>query len=158
MGVGWYQKSLTLNPEWRGKKIFIEFAGVYMNARVWLNQHYLGRHPYGYTSFQLDLTPYVDWEGENSLRVFVDNSHQLNSRWYSGSGIYRPVWLIVADTVHVAHWGVSVTTPQVSAESATVRIETLVENESDAIAEKTVSLRTRILAPDGSTVTTLEGE
>jgi len=156
MGVGWYQKYLTLNPEWRGKKIFIEFEGVYMNARVWLNHHFLGRHPYGYTSFQLDLTPYLDWEGENSLRVFVDNSHQLNSRWYSGSGIYRPVWLIVADPVHVAHWGVSVTTPQVSTASATVRIETLVENESGA--EKIVSLRARIVAPDGSTVTTLEGE
>src|SRR5215216_3994938 len=113
-------------------------------------------HTAGYTGFQLDLTPYLDWEGENSLRVFVDNSHQLNSRWYSGSGIYRPVWLIVPDPVHVAHWGVSVTTPQVSAESATVRIETLVENESDA--EKTVSLHSRIIAPDGSTVTTLEGE
>ena len=156
MGVGWYQKSLALDPEWRGKKVFIEFEGVYMNARVWLNHHFLGRHPYGYTTFQLDLTPYLDWEGENSLRVFVDNSHQLNSRWYSGSGIYRPVWLIVADPVHIAHWGVSVTTAQVSSGSATVRIETLVEDESDA--EKNVSLRTRIVAPDGSTVTTLEGE
>jgi beta-galactosidase len=156
MGVGWYQKSLVLDPEWRGKKVFIEFEGVYMNAKVWLNHHFLGRHPYGYTSFLLDLTAYVDWEGENSLRVFVDNSHQLNSRWYSGSGIYRPVWLIVADPVHVAHGGVSVTTPQVSAESATVRLETQVENESDA--EKTIGLRTRIVAPDGLTVTTLEGE
>jgi beta-galactosidase len=156
MGVGWYQRSLTLNPAWRGNKIFIEFEGVYMNATVWLNDHCLGRHPYGYTTFLLDLTQYLDWEGENSLRVFVDNSHQLNSRWYSGSGIYRPVWLIVADPVHVAHWGISVTTPQVSAESATVRIETLVENESDV--DKTVSLRARIVAPDGSTVKMLEGE
>ena len=156
MGIGWYQKFLTLEPEWRGKKIFVEFEGVYMNAMVWLNQHCLGRHPYGYTSFQLDFTPYLDWEGENSLRVFVDNSHQLNSRWYSGSGIYRPVWLIVADPMHVAHWGVSVMTPRVSAESATVLMTTLVENESDA--EKTVSLRSRIVASDGSTVTTLEGE
>ncbi len=156
MGVGWYQKSLTLDPEWRGKKIFVEFEGVYMNAMIWLNRHCLGRHPYGYTSFQLDLTPYLDWEGENSLRVFVDNSHQLNSRWYSGSGIYRPVWLIVADPVHVAHWGVSVTTPQVSVEVATVRVDTWVENESGA--EKIVSLRARIVGPDGSTVATVEGE
>jgi beta-galactosidase len=156
LGVGWYQKSLTLDPGWRGKKIFVEFEGIYMNAMAWLNKHCLGRHPYGYTSFQIDLTPYLDWEGENSLNVFVDNSHQLNSRWYSGSGIYRPVWLIVADPVHVAHWGVSVTTPRVSAESAVVRIETLVKNESDA--EKTVSVRARIVAPDGLTVATVEGE
>jgi beta-galactosidase len=156
LGVGWYQKSLTLDPGWRGKKIFVEFEGIYMNAMAWLNKHCLGRHPYGYTSFQIDLTPYLDWEGENSLNVFVDNNHQLNSRWYSGSGIYRPVWLIVADPVHVAHWGVSVTTPRVSAESAVVRIETLVKNESDA--EKTVSIRARIVAPDGLAVATVEGE
>ena len=156
MGVGWYQKSLDLKPEWRGKKIFIEFEGVYMNAMMWLNKHCLGRHPYGYTTFLHDLTPYLDWEDGNSLKIFVDNSHQLNSRWYSGSGIYRPVWLIVAEPIHVAHWGVSVTTPQVSTESATVRINVEVENESD-IAQ-TVSLRSRVIAADKSTVATLETE
>ncbi len=156
MGIGWYQKSLEIKPEWRGQKILVEFEGVYMNAEVWLNQHFLGRHPYGYTTFTFDLTPYIDWDGGNSLKVLVDNSHQLNSRWYSGSGIYRPVWLIVADPLHVAHWGVSVTTPQVSAENATVRIGTEVENESDA--EQTVRLKTRIVAADGLTVATLEAE
>ena len=156
MGVGWYQKSLALDPEWRGKKIFVEFEGVYMNAMMWLDNHCLGRHPYGYTSFIHDLTPYLNWDGENSLRVFVDNSHQLNSRWYSGSGIYRPVWLIVADPVHVAHWGISVTTLQITAESATVRIETWVENESQT--ERIVGLRARIVAPDSLTVGTLEAE
>ncbi len=156
MGVGWYQKSLEIKPEWRGSKIFVEFEGVYMNAMMWLNKHCLGRYPYGYTSFQHDLTPYLDWDGENSLKIFVDNSHQLNSRWYSGSGIYRPVWLIVADPVHVAHWGVSVTTPQVSVDTATVQICTQVENESDT--EKTVSLRTRIVTVDGLTVASLEAK
>jgi beta-galactosidase len=156
MGIGWYQKYLEINPEWRGQKIFIEFEGVYMNAEIWLNQHFLGRHPYGYTPYTLDLTPYIDWDGENSIKVLVDNSHQLNSRWYSGSGIYRPVWLIAADPVHVACWGVSVTTPQVSAESATVRIGTEVKNESDTA--QTVSLKTRIVAADGLTVASLEAE
>ena len=156
MGVGWYQKPLEIKPEWRGRKIFIEFEGVYMNAMMWLNKHCLGRYPYGYTSFLHDLTPYIDWEGENSLKIFVDNSHQLNSRWYSGSGIYRPVWLIAAEPVHVAHWGINVTTPQVSTEAATVRICTQVENESDA--EQTVRLKTRILAADGVTVASLDEE
>jgi beta-galactosidase len=154
MGVGWYQKSLEIKPEWRGKKIIVEFEGVYMNAEVWLNKHCLGRHPYGYTGFTFDLSPYIEWDGENSLKVFVDNGHLLNSRWYSGSGIYRPVWLIVAEPVHIAHWGINVTTPQVSTKSAMVRISTEVDNESDA--EQTVSLKTRLIAADGLTVATLE--
>ena len=93
MGYGWYIKTFNLPEDWHGKKIYIEFEGVYMNAQVWLNQNVLGRHPYGYTGFHYDLTPYLDWNGLNTIKVFVDNSHQLNSRWYSGSGIYRPVWL-----------------------------------------------------------------
>lgn len=150
MGSGWYQKTLTPDESWRNKKVFVEFEGAYMNAEVWLDHNLLGRHPYGYTSFSYDLTPYVNLEGENTLKVFVDNSHQLNSRWYSGSGIYRPVWLIVADEVHVAQWGVYVTTPQITAESALVKVRTSVDNESSDL--QAVTLHTRILAPDGSTV------
>jgi beta-galactosidase len=156
MGHGWFHKTLTLDKSWQDKKIFVEFEGVYMNASVWLNHHCLGRHPYGYTTFQHDLTPYIDWDGKNTLKVYVDNAHQLNSRWYSGSGIYRPVWLMVADTVHVAHWGVYITTPEISNEFATVNLRTQVENESTE--EKTVRLRTHIFAPDGSRLGTLEDD
>jgi beta-galactosidase len=156
MGCGWYQKTLALDDDWQCKKIFIEFEGVYMNAEVWLNHHFLGRHPYGYTSFQFDLTPYIDWEGPNSLKIFVDNSHQLNSRWYSGSGIYRPVWLIVTNPVHVAHWGEYITTPQITAESATVNVCTRVDNQGGE--NKNVTLLTRVIAPDGSDVGLLEAE
>jgi beta-galactosidase len=156
MGVGWYQKELSIDEAWRGKKIFIELEGVYMNAEIRLNDHFLGRHPYGYTSFHLDLTPYIDWGGSNSLDVFVDNSHQRNSRWYSGSGIYRPVWLIVVDPVHIAHWGISITTPEVSAGSAQVRVRTRVENES--VSTETVSLHTRILDPNGLEVGILQSD
>jgi beta-galactosidase len=156
MGHGWYHKTLTLDESWQDKKIFVEFEGVYMNASVWLNHHCLGRHPYGYTSFKFDLTPYIDWSGTNTLKVYVDNTHQLNSRWYSGSGIYRPVWLMVANPVHVAHWGVYITTPEISDEFATVNLRTLIENESTE--EKTVMLRTHIIAPDGSRVGTLEDD
>lgn len=156
MGTAAYQKTLTPGDDWRGKKIFVEFEGVYMNAEIYLDNHFIARHPYGYTTFQVDLTPYLDFTRPNSLRVLVDNSHLPNSRWYSGSGIYRPVWLIVAEPVHVAQWGVSVSTPQVSAEHASVSIGVQVENESDA--EKTVRVKTRIVAADGSTVSSLEGE
>jgi beta-galactosidase len=154
MGHGWYHKTLALDESWQDKKISVEFEGVYMNAAVWLDHHCLGRHPYGYTSFTFDLTPYIDWSGTNTLKVYADNTHQLNSRWYSGSGIYRPVWLIVADPVHVAHWGVYITTPEISDDSSTANIRTRVENESSE--EKNVTLRTHIVAPDGSRVTILE--
>jgi beta-galactosidase len=157
MGRGWYYKTFTAPEEWRGKKVLIEFEGVYMNAEVWLNDHYLGRHPYGYTSFCYDLTPYLDFgSAENALRVAVDNCCHLNSRWYSGSGIYRHVWLLVAEPVHVAHWGVYVTTPDVSAEEATVQVRTRVQNEAQGV--HSVVLRSRVVAPDGAIVVEAEAQ
>jgi beta-galactosidase len=151
MGYGWYHKALSLPAAWRGKKVLLEFEGVYMNAEVWLNGNLLGRHPHGYTSFCYDLTPYLDWDApENVLRVSVDNDCQRNSRWYSGSGIYRHVWLLVADPVHVAHWGVYVTTPEVSPEMATVRVRTTVENTSETACAPV--LRSRLIAPGGAVV------
>ncbi|MEA3400637.1 MAG: glycoside hydrolase family 2 TIM barrel-domain containing protein, partial [Armatimonadota bacterium] len=148
MGRGWYHKTFAAPEEWRGKKVFIEFEGVYMNAEVRLNRNLLGRHPYGYTSFIYDLTPYLTYgSAENALSVMVDNTGQRNSRWYSGSGIYRHVWLLVAHPVHVGHWGVYVTTPQIGPEEATVRVHTTLENESAAGCEATV--RSRIIAPEG---------
>ncbi len=148
MGRGWYQKQFTARPEWQGKRVFIEFEGIYMNAAVWLNRNLLGHHPYGYTSFHYDLTPYLQWDQPNQLRVFVDNAHQVNSRWYSGSGIYRPTWLLVAETVHIAHWGVYVTTPHITSENARVDSLTRVVNTADE--PKEVTLCSRVLNPDGS--------
>lgn len=150
MGNGWYHKTFDAPETWRGKKVFIEFEGVYMNAEVWLNGALLGRHPYGYTSFVYDLTPYLNVGGENVLRVMVDNSHQRNSRWYSGSGIYRHVWLMVADPVHVVEWGVYVTTPEVSLEMARVHVETSVVNGMAEPCDAVV--RTSIVASDGTVV------
>lgn len=155
MGSGWYQKSFTAPEEWRQKKVFIEFEGIYMNSEVSINGHFLGRHPYGYTTFQYDLSPYLVFGGEdNLLRVAVDNSVQLNSRWYSGSGIYRPVWLMVENPIHFAIWGVSVTTPEIANNSSDVKIQITVVNESNA--NQTVVLRNRILAPDGESLSRQE--
>jgi beta-galactosidase len=148
MGHGWYRKTFTASEKWQGKKIFIEFEGVYMNAQVWLNRNLLGRHPYGYTSFRYDLTPYLKIGEENVLTVSVDNDSQLNSRWYSGSGIYRHVWLQIADPVHVDHWGVHVSTPQISTEAATVNVDTKVLNESQET--QVVAVRSHVVAPDGA--------
>jgi len=146
-GVGWYQKRLAASDEWRGKKVLIEFDGVYTNAEVWLDEHFLGRHPYGYTSFHYYLTSHLKGGAEHVLRVLVDNSCQPNSRWYSGSGIYRHVWLWLGDRLHVPLDGVWVATPDVSPTDATVLVRTTVANETED--ERDLTLRTRVLTPSG---------
>jgi len=129
-GIGWYRKAFKAPGEWKGKKVSIYFEGIYMNSEVFINGKSLGIYPYGYSSFSYDLSPYLDFNKENVIAVRVDNSQQVNSRWYSGSGIYRHVWLNVTDAVHIADWGVAITTPDVSPKKATVQIKTLVKNES----------------------------
>ena len=107
-GIGWYRKHFTINCEsTANNRYFIEFDGVYMNSTVYVNGQKVGNRPYGYSSFEYDITPYVK-EGENVVAVRVDNSDQPNSRWYSGCGIYRHVWLTKTHPVHVKHWGVYV--------------------------------------------------
>jgi len=157
-GFGWYQKVIRAPLSWQGKVILVEFEGVYMNAEAWINDHWLGYHPYGYTSFTYDLTPFLRFDGPNILRVGVDNSHQVNSRWYSGSGIYRPAWLWVGDPQHIAHWGVYVTTPEVSADSAQVRIQTrLVDERTGSITPaEGMSLHSTIYDPQGNIAASVE--
>src|ERR1041384_6196725 len=128
-GIGWYRKTFTVPLSAKGKLIFIEFDGVYRNSEVWINGHYLGKRPYGYSTFEYELTPHLSYGATpNVIAVTVDNSQQPNSRWYSGSGIYRNVWLTTLDPVHIAHWGTYVTTPEVSEQSATVAIKTKMSN------------------------------
>jgi beta-galactosidase len=129
-GIGWYRKAFKAPAEWKGKKVAIYFEGVYMNSEVFINGKSLGVYPYGYSSFNYDLSPFLDFNHENMIAVRVDNSQQVNSRWYSGSGIYRHVWMIATDAVHITDWGVSVTTPDVSSKKATVQIKTLIKNET----------------------------
>lgn len=145
-GVGWYRKTFTLPVDWKDKHISIYFEGVYMNSEVFINGKSLGVYPYGYTSFSYDLTPYLDSGKENVLSVRVDNSKQKNSRWYSGSGIYRHVWLIVTDNIHVAQWGVGITTPRVTSQAATVQINTRVKNQTNS--PQSIRLRTTLSGPD----------
>jgi beta-galactosidase len=134
-GLGWYRKTFKIPATAKGKLIFIEFDGVYRNSEVWINGHYLGKRPYGYSTFEYELTPYVVYGPKpNVIAVKVDNSQQPNSRWYSGSGIYRNVWLTTLDPIHVEHWGTYVTTPQVSDRSATVVVKTKVDNASKSVA------------------------
>jgi beta-galactosidase len=130
-GIGWYRKTFTIPSTDKNKSVFIEFDGVYRNTEVFLNGHSLGVRPYGYSSFQYDLTTYLNYgTDENVIAVKVDNSVQPNSRWYSGSGIYRNVWLTTLNKSHIDHWGTYVTTPQLNSQEATVAIETKVVNSA----------------------------
>ena len=127
-GIGWYRKTFSVS-DIQSKHRFIQFDGVYMNSTVWINGHQLGNRPFGYSTFQYDMTPYLT-EGKNVIAMKVDNSLQPNSRWHSGSGIYRHVWLTTISPIHVSHWGTFVTTPKVSAKEAFVKIETSISNDS----------------------------
>src|SRR5678815_4928989 len=150
-GLGWYRKTFTIPVTAKGKLIFIEFDGVYRNSEVWINGHYLGKRPYGYSTFEYELTPHLIYGGgPNVIAVKVDNSQQPNSRWYSGSGIYRNVWLTTLDPVHIEHWGTYVTTPEVNTSSATVVIKTQVNNGSNSAAP--VNLTTIIQDASGREV------
>ena len=126
-GIGWYRKTFKASNT-QTKHHFIMFDGVYQNSTVWVNGHLLGNRPYGYSTFQYDMTPYLK-DGANTIAVKVDNSLQPNSRWYSGSGIYRHVWLSTSSPIHVNQWGTFVTTPQVSEKEAQVNVETSITNE-----------------------------
>ena len=152
-GVGWYRKAFTVPATAKGKLILIEFDGIYRNSEVWINGHYLGKRPYGYSTFEYELTPHLVYGQPNVIAVKVDNSQQPNSRWYSGSGIYRNVWLTTLEPVHVAHWGTYVTTPEVSEQSATVVVKTNVSNRSNSSAA--VDLTTSIVDAEGREVTKL---
>jgi beta-galactosidase len=154
-GIGWYRKRFRLPESYQDRKVFIEFDGVYENSEVWINGQYLGKRPFGYISFCYDLTPHLSFGSrENVIAVKVDNSRQPNSRWYSGSGIYRHTWLLVTSQVHVAYWGTYVTTPRVSKDSSVVQIKTRVANEGTSAA--TCTLVTSILDREGKMVQSAE--
>ncbi|SEM81168.1 beta-galactosidase [Mucilaginibacter gossypiicola] len=145
-GIGWYRKAFTLDKSYIGKKTYLLFDGVYMNADVWINGHHLGNHPYGYTSFSYDLTEFLNPAGKpNVIAVRVDNTGK-NSRWYSGSGIYRHVWLLPVNPTHIKLWGNYITTSEVFPDKAVIGITTTIENQKPA------DVKVDILDPGGRVV------
>ncbi|MEU0074012.1 glycoside hydrolase family 2 TIM barrel-domain containing protein [Streptomyces sp. NPDC006332] len=150
-GLGWYRLAFTLPPALAGKRISVEFDGVYMDSYVYCNGTEVGRHPYGYTGFAFDVTDLLHADGttENVIAVKVQN-RLPSSRWYSGSGIYREARLVVTEPVHVARWGTHVTTPEITDERAMVRVRTSVVNETGTALP--VEIRSRIKDPRGRTV------
>ena len=146
-GTGWYRKSFQV-PAATSESAELRFEGVYMNCDVWLNGAHLGNHPYGYTPFAFDIKPHLK-DGTNIVAVRVSNTGRT-SRWYSGSGIFRKVWLAVHSGLRIPEYGVSVTTPDVSKEAATVNVEITVEN--GAATEKRAIARVRLMDAAGATV------
>ena len=149
-GIGWYRRSFTAPASWRGRHVSIYFEGVAANATVYLNGHDLGIHPYAYTSFRFDLTPWLLYGKTNLLAVRVDDSGQPSSRWYMGAGIDRHVHVIVTEPVHIAPWGVFVTTPEANDDGAKIVVKTAVANDTPQAVQ--VSIETTILSPHGQTV------
>ena len=148
-GTAWYRKTFYVPQEQEGKRIHIQFDGIYMNADIWLNGDHIGNHPYGYTSFWYDITDKVKYGKDNVIAVEVKNEG-LNSRWYSGSGIYRHVWLKILNPVYIEPWGIFITTPEISSSSAPVIVRTSINNTSPEAAD--VKLITRILNEKGEEV------
>jgi len=146
-GVGWYRKHFLLPDTFSNRCAFIEFDGVMANSDVWINGFHLGHRPYGYVSFSYELNGHLNFGGDNVIAVRTDTSEQPASRWYSGAGIYQHVRLVVTDRVHIEHWGVFVSTPQVSATQATVHVQTTVTNQSDS--ERPIFVQVSLLDPDG---------
>ena len=147
-GIGWYRKSFLVPGDARSRRVTIQFDGVYEHSTVWINGHESGTRPYGYSSFVYDLTPYLNSGSQpNVIAVRVDNSQQPNSRWYSGSGIYRHTWLVTTDPLDIAPWGIRVTTPDVSAQQATIKVTTHVRNGRSSAQH--LEVRTVLLDADG---------
>ena len=148
-GIGWYRKHFTVSTVDTGKKVFIDFDGAMANAKVWLNGNYIGTWPYGYSSFRMELTPYLKFGQKNILAVRCD-TEKWESRWYPGAGIYRHVWLVKTSPVHVGHWGTYITTPEITDASALVKMDVTVDNQSDIPVDAVI--RTTIYELDNQNV------
>ena len=151
-GIGWYRKTFAVPASHKGKSISILFDGIFHQSDVYINGHHLGFRPYGFCSIEYDLTPYLNYGGKNTVAVRVDRSGKNDiARWYTGSGIYRHVWLITAGAVHVINDGTYVTTPRITEERADVRIVTSVTNASDK--PHRIEVSQRILTSEGKAAT-----
>jgi beta-galactosidase len=156
-GISWYRRQFSLSVDQATHKFFIEFDGVMANSEVWINGHLLGKRPNGYISFCYDLTPWLKYGAEkNTIAVKVNNAEQPNSRWYSGSGIYRNVWLVTTNPVRVDHWGTYITTPIVNKESAYLSVATSIKNDGET--DKQVELNSTVYDASGVAVATISSD
>ncbi len=148
-GIAWYRKSFILPASDEGKQITVLFDGVYNNSTVWINGQLLGHRPNGYASFSYDLSKHLKYGGEkNVIAVKVDRTAYVDSRWYTGSGIYRKVRLIKKSPLHIAQWGVQISTPEITKDNATISIKTTLENSGNKLPEA-LSIHYSIIDPQG---------
>jgi len=134
-GIGWYKKSFTAPVNWQGKKIFVCFDGVYKNSEVWINGHYLGKRPNGFVPFEYELTPYLNFNGKkNLITVKADHSEFADSRWYTGSGIYRDVRLVIKNPVYIQPFDIAFSTPKVSSGSASIQVDAAITNSTAVVS------------------------
>lgn len=149
-GIGWYRKTFELAPGLRSRNIYLYFDGVYKNSEVWVNGHYLGKRPNGFIPFQYELTKYLHPTGKNIIAVKVDHSEFADSRWYTGSGIYRNVYVIATSPVSIDLWGVAFSTHQVSEENALANVSVSLTNHSSANAD--VIIKSTLINPEGKQI------
>ena len=150
MEIGWYRKNFKANPDWKGKRIFIDFEGIMLTGDVWLNGEKIGGTDYGYLGFEADITKKLRFDSENVMAVRANTGKENNSRWYTGGGIFRDVHVFVKDSVSVARHGIFITTPKISVENATANIQ--VEVEGIRGKSLNVEITAKIFSPDGKQV------
>lgn len=153
-GIGWYRKTFTVPAQFTGKQVYIYFDGVYKNSEVWINGHSIGKRPNGFIPFQYELTKYLQPGAKNTIAVKVDHTTFADSRWYTGSGIYRNVYLVANNPVHIEQWGVAFSTPTVSATSATANVKVTVANSTKG--NKPVTVQCTLTDKDGKPVATVQ--
>lgn len=149
-GIGWYRKNIDVPSVDDGKKIFLYFEGVYNRSEVFVNGKRVGSRPNGYISFMYDITPYVNFGGDNSVAVKVDHLEDADSRWYTGSGIYRNVWMVVSNPIHIAEWGVYAYPTRATKNQGVLSIDVEVQNQS--LSKSTVTVINELYAADGKSV------
>jgi len=155
-GIGWYRKRLPRTDNLSNQQVFVEFEGVFRNSTLWINGRKVGDHPSGYTGAVYDITPYLNTDGNTNILALRVDGRENEGWWYEGCGIYRHVWLITTDKVHVANWGTLVTTPRVSDAEATVHVSTTVQN--DTPSKQRCLLETRILDAQDQTIAIVKTE
>ncbi|HEU5079129.1 MAG TPA: glycoside hydrolase family 2 TIM barrel-domain containing protein [Opitutaceae bacterium] len=157
-GIGWYRKKISIPSRPDGEKVYLYFEGVYNRSTVYLNGHLLGQRPNGYVSFYYDATPYVKFDQDNVLAVRVDHSRSADSRWYTGSGIYRDVYLVRANAVHLAPWSVFVQAHEIDASAKSAQLSIVAQIQNDTKQEATLDIVHELLAADGTVVATVSAK
>jgi beta-galactosidase len=155
-GTAWYRKHFILNHADKGKLVALRFDGVYMETEVWVNGQHAGSHVYGYTPFNMDITPFLNDPGTNNIISIKVSNAGRNSRWYSGSGLYRNVCLSVTNPVHIPIWGVRITTPRIAEDEAEANMDVRLQNSSEN--NMPVSVKITVLAPGDAEIMTIEDE